>query len=167
MQKFDKITDAAACAGTIAKRWFAMGAEGPVDYEGLLKITEVVEKKLRENGGRMPTFLCSKEGALGVSYDYEYNAQWLIIPFIEGDQLERDMSEKFSNLGSAIASLPLESLKELAREIGVEIPEKKMADMEFQNRQIPPNTPVRFCRNCGKKISPGNRFCTGCGRKIN
>ena len=72
--------EAAEKAVTLSEMWFVPTQGLTLDAEALKVLAESFDEEFEATDKKVAAFLCSKEGALGVTFDYEYNARWLVIP---------------------------------------------------------------------------------------
>ena len=112
MQKFRSMEEAAKAAEQICQMWFVREEGCTVDAEGLKTLAVALDRELAD-GGKNAAFLCSKEGALGLTFDFEYNAQWVFYPLPTGDALEEELLADLKKHMDALEGLSTEELKEI------------------------------------------------------
>jgi hypothetical protein len=66
----------------------------------------------------------------------------------------------------SIFFLPIIRVKKGIPVIGCERCGFISSEMGGDRAEILRNTPINYCRNCGKSLEPGFKFCPFCGRRI-
>ena len=81
MKEFTKMIDAVAEAAMLVDQWSVLPDKDIVTKDDALARALEMDKGNEEAGlsGRFK-YLCSEEGAVGITMDKEYQAQWIMIP---------------------------------------------------------------------------------------
>ena len=84
MKEFEKMIDAVAEAAMITDEWAVLPDKEIVVKKDALERALEIDKGNEEAGltGRLK-YLCSAEGAVGMTMGKEYQAQWIMIPFLD------------------------------------------------------------------------------------
>ena len=116
MEKFATMKNAADKAAALSKIWFVPKLGLTLDAEGVAEFAKNMDEDFAKADRKVAAFLCSKEGALGLTFDYEYNARWLIIPLpSEKELVDEVIKEMEFQLGN-LKDVSVEELKELWRQ---------------------------------------------------
>ena len=149
MEKYRTMSEAAGLAKTLTKMWLMRDTGEYVDEQGLDRLAYAMDEEMGRRSDEPPhVFLCSKEGAVGITYDFEYNAQWFLFPISDEKAMAEEMVDYVSNTFDAVKLLSRDQLVGIARKNG-----------------MAPKGP-KFCVNCGAPVEPGEKFCARCGNKI-
>jgi hypothetical protein len=83
MKEFTKLIDAVAEAAVYTDEWAVLPGKDIIDSKQALARALEIDKGNEEEGmtGRFK-YLCSEEGAVGMTMDKEYQAQWFMIPLL-------------------------------------------------------------------------------------
>ena len=112
MEKFRTMKDAAQRAVMLSKLWFVPTRGLTLDAEGLKILAESFDEEFEEMEGKVAAFLCSREGALGVTFSYEYNARWLVLPLPSETEL---VDEAIDQMQFQLNNLKDASIEELEK----------------------------------------------------
>lgn len=113
MQKCGTMKEAAQMAASLSRMWFVPSQGLTLDAEGVMDFAGCLDEDFEKADKKVAAFLCSKEGALGVTFDYEYNARWLIIPLpSEKELLDEALSQMEFQL-NGLKDVSVEELKKL------------------------------------------------------
>ena len=83
MKEFVKLIDAVAEASVFTDEWAVLPDRDLINTKQALARAIEIDKGNEEEGltGRFK-YLCSEEGAVGMTMDKEYQAQWFMIPLL-------------------------------------------------------------------------------------
>lgn len=83
MKEFTKLMDAVAEASLITDEWVILPDNDHIGKKDALERALEIDKGNEEEGmaGRF-IYLCSTEGAIGITTGKEYQAQWMMIPLL-------------------------------------------------------------------------------------
>ena len=83
MKEFSKMIDAVAEAALITDEWAVLPDKELVTKNDALERALEIDKGYEAQGlsGKF-TYLCSAEGAVGITTGKEYQAQWIMIPLL-------------------------------------------------------------------------------------
>ena len=83
MKEFTKLMDALAEASLITDEWVILPDNDHIGKKDALERALEIDKGNEEEGmaGRF-IYLCSIEGAIGITTGKEYQAQWMMIPLL-------------------------------------------------------------------------------------
>ena len=83
MKEFTKLIDAVAEASLITDEWVILPDKDHIGKKDALERALEIDKGNEEEGmsGRF-VYLCSAEGAVGITTGKEYQAQWMMIPLL-------------------------------------------------------------------------------------
>ena len=113
MKRFETMSEAAAEAAGLCNIWLIRADDATVEKEGLLMLAEAFDRE-RVNMEKNPAaFLCSKEGALGLTFDYEFNAQWLFYPLPDESHVEEEILADLERKLDRLEGLSTEELKNI------------------------------------------------------
>ena len=76
-------------------------------------MAEALDTELAAGTMRPAAFLCSKEGAIGLTPDYEYNAQWLLFPLPDEGNMEADLIADLTKQLEDLECVSTEELKKI------------------------------------------------------
>ena len=113
MQKCETMKEAAQKAAELSTMWFVPKQGLTLDAEGVMEFARCLDEDFEKADKKVAAFLCSKEGALGVTFDYEYNARWLIIPLPSEKELLDEAMEQMNFQLEGLKDVSVEELKEL------------------------------------------------------
>ena len=83
MKEFAKMIDAVAEAALITDEWAVLQGKEIISKDDALARALEIDKGYEEAGiADRFRFLCSEEGAVGMTTGKEYQAQWIMIPLI-------------------------------------------------------------------------------------
>ena len=158
MKKFNTMLEATELSRTLSNTWLVRDTGEYVDADGLNTLANAMDEMMSAKPEEPPhRFLCSNEGAIGITYDFEYNAQWFIYPMTDEDKLAEEVFLQMEKDLDALKVLKREELVKIAKETGIE---------PVVNKVQQDRTDLKFCTNCGNKLESGLKFCTKCGRKL-
>ncbi|MBO4901482.1 MAG: zinc ribbon domain-containing protein [Lachnospiraceae bacterium] len=140
MKEFQTMADAVAEAAKICDEWVTVQGKQVVSWDDALLRADELDETYRAAGVNPFTYLCSEEGAVGITEDKEYLAQWILLP---------------------LPALP----EDLEARIRADY--EKSRNTQQENAQPVSAEPARhFCRFCGKEIEADLVFCRYCGAKL-
>ncbi|MCR5222335.1 MAG: hypothetical protein K6D90_05695 [Lachnospiraceae bacterium] len=113
MTKHQTMTDAASAAGKICANWLDRKTGNRVDLQTLPALAKALDAEFEAAGESPAAFLCSKEGALGLTMDFEYHAQWFLFPLPKEEDLEQNLTEDLKKHLNDLADIPVEELERI------------------------------------------------------
>ncbi len=113
MQKFQTMKEAAGAAGKICSDWLVRETGERADEGSVHLMAEALDAEVEASGQRPAAFLCSKEGAIGLTPDYEYNAQWLLFPLPDEGNMEADLIADLTKQLEDLECVSTEELKKI------------------------------------------------------
>ncbi len=116
MQKCLTMKEAADLAAKLSEFWFVPDQGLTLDADGLKQMAESIDEAFATAEKKATVFFCSKEGALGVTFDYEYNAQWIIIPLPSEKELAQEAISQMEMLLDGLKDVSVEELKEICKQ---------------------------------------------------
>lgn len=111
MKAFRTMKEAADAAEKLCLTWLVNDGN-TVDAQGLEMLAAALDEEMKNSGKTPAAFLCSKEGALGVTFDFEYNAQWVCYPLPDEENLEEEV---LSDLEKRLMGLEQLTTEEIAQ----------------------------------------------------
>ena len=137
MKAFSTMADAVAEAAKTVDEWVILPSEQKVRWDEAIRRAQTLdERNTKDVAGSRFTYLCSDEGAVGITEEKEYLATWILLP-----------------------ALPLPA--ELEERIRADFEREQKAESAKKSEIA-----VKFCRGCGKKIRADSEFCRYCGAKL-
>ena len=113
MQKCSNMKEAAEAAIKLSEFWFVPDQGLTLDLEGLKQMAESIDDAFEKADKKATAFFCSKEGALGVTFDYEYNAQWVIIPLPSEKELADETLIQMEMILDGLKDVSTEELRNI------------------------------------------------------
>ena len=148
MKEFSSMADAVAEAAKTVDEWVILPSHQKVSWDdAIVRAQELDDYYAKNNPATRYTWLCSAEGAIGVTEEKEYLAQWILLPALplpaeleERIRADYENAQKEENEGAQTAEAPDAATKA--------------------------QVATKFCRNCGKKIRANSEFCRYCGSAL-
>ena len=112
MQKYRTMKEAAEAAEKLCLTWLVNDGS-TVDADGLEMLAAALDEELNNSEKTPAAFLCSKEGALGLTFDFEYNAQWVCYPLPAEEKLEEEVLSDLEKRLNGLKNLTTEEIAQI------------------------------------------------------
>ena len=113
MQRYESMKEAAIAATTLCHNWLVKTEGSVADPDTLLILAEAFDREFADQNNNPAAFLCSKEGAVGLTFDYEYNAQWLLYPLCDESMIQEEVIANLERDLDRLKELGTEELQEI------------------------------------------------------
>lgn len=163
MKEFSSMADAVAEAAKTVDEWVILPSHQKVSWDdAIVRAQELDETYAQKGLASRYTYLCSAEGAIGVTEGKEYLAQWILLPALplpaeleERIRADYENAQKEENEGAPNGETPNAAAQTAGEQ---DAPAKQTA--------VKAQVATKFCRSCGKKIRADAEFCRYCGSAL-
>lgn len=172
MKHFKTLAEALKEAGNSCIGWISMETG---DYIDKIKAQEIINVSGKPADDPKIFFMCSREGAVGVTRKFEYQTEWIFIPTMKTKDEYIDTMMKMAEAGrlmeeagktGVMPEIP-EPWKSPARDAAQSEDETPAEDAaQMKEAALEQQTAPAVCVNCGEPLTPGMLFCMNCGTKI-
>ena len=163
MKEFATMADAVAEAAKTVDEWVILPSHEKISWDVAIERAQELDETYAQKGlASHYTYLCSAEGAIGLTEEKEYLAQWVLLPALplpaeleERIRADYENAQQEENEGTPNGETP-NAAAQTAGEQGAP------AEQSVDNAQVA----TKYCRKCGKKIRADAEFCRYCGSAL-
>ena len=191
MTRIKTCMEAVVMAGNVCQIWRVMNGDQKLNLIDMLAVAEQMDE---ENPPEEDFYyMVSAEGAIGITWKWEFLVNWLYIPDEVFDEEEPAQMQPVQQSVTQMDSFqptqqPVTQMEtfqptqqpvtqtETTQPVQQSMAQTVSAQPTMQTMQVQPPSPAeapkmsteqkRFCRKCGKMLQANARFCKGCGTPV-